>query len=271
MLKRFLLAAIVSLIVLSSQIAVAADIDWNSVPQFSNKAQLARYFENKSRQGFTEFNFILPSMKVNNQSELDRLCSEFQNNFIAIAPHADLVTILGTGRFTYRMLNEYPGTRVANAYRSQDKYQAWLNLTADEQKLYNIAVGIVDEANKRSSAVEKACYIHNEICKRVKDWKSHTNENAIGALVIGITNCQGFADSFYMLCRMCNLDVVRIHGLLNGETHAWNVINFGDGKFYFVDVLYDYQHNSFECFKVGRADMEKLNYKCEWGIIPNLQ
>ncbi|MBR0061822.1 MAG: hypothetical protein IJP68_10135 [Selenomonadaceae bacterium] len=59
--------------------------------------------------------------------------------------------------YTY-YLNELPGTRVANAYLSGDKSK----LTAEEQQLYNVAVGIVTEANKYSSEIEKERYIHDE-------------------------------------------------------------------------------------------------------------
>ena len=272
MIQRFLIAAIVGFLVLTSQIASAADIDWNSAPRICSKAEFARYIEEGRRNGQTVFPMIITNkLFVNTQAELNALNQKLFLDRLAGAPYAisDMYGN-GTGRITYK-ITEYPGTRVANAYLSRNQYESWLELTNEEKQLYNIAVSIVDEANKHLSVAEKVRYIHKAICNRIKEYKSHTNEDAIGALVIGVTNCQGISDSFYALCRMCNFDVIRVHGLLNGEPHAWNAIDFGDGKFYFVDVLYDYQHSSLDCFKATRTDMIRLNYDCEWEIIPNLQ
>ena len=59
---------------------------------------------------------------------------------------------------------------------------------------------------------------------------------ALGALVDGKANCQGYTDAFYMLGRMCGLDVGRIGGTAFGGGHEWNTITYKDGKTYFIDV-----------------------------------
>ena len=273
--KKFFTAVILAVFIFSAQIAFAADVDWNSVPRINSKAQLATYIENGRRSGQTEFNFVLTNFKLSNNKEiadkeLDRLVNEYCYSF-ATAPSVNLVGVMGTGQLTYRILKEYPGTRVANAYFSREPHMAWKNLTNEEQKLYNIAVRIVDKANKLSSEKEKARYIHDEICKHVKRYESHTNEDAIGALIVGITNCQGFTDAFYMLGRMCGLNVRKIGGRLNkNDVHAWNWITFVDGKSYCVDVTVDDTNNSHEYFLATYETM-KQNHECDWSIIPNLQ
>ena len=81
-------------------------------------------------------------------------------------------------------------------------------------------------------------------------------------------NCEGYADSFYMLGRMCNLDVRRIYGTAKGSDgqwggHAWNWITFSNGKSYCVDVTHG-------IFKATYEDI-KNNHWCDWSVIPNLQ
>ena len=188
---------------------------------------------------------------------------------IAPAPTSNLFTPpqWGTGQYIYTITTEYPGTHVANAYLSKNQYQAWLNLNYEEQELFNIAVGIVDEANKRPSEEEKARHIYNRI-REIAHYKSHTNPDAIGALVKKETNCAGFTDAFYMLGRMCNLQVGRINGTaIDGYGqwggHGWNWITFSDGKSYCIDVTHG-------IFKATYEDI-KNNHRCEWEIIPNLQ
>ena len=98
------------------------------------------------------------------------------------------------------------------------------------------------------------------------------NKTAIGALIDGYAQCQGFTDAFYMLGRMCGLNVGRIGGTKdNGKIlHAWNWITFSDGKSYCVDVTLDDGYNYDKWFLSTYEDM-KSNYWCEWSIIPNLQ
>ena len=266
MLKRFFVALIVGLFVLSSQIAAAEDYDWSQAPRIGTKAELARYVENERHKGNTTFTIILTnSLVIYNQSELQKLCDSVSNLVIA---NIQLESYgLGSGRVLFKITKEYPGTHVANAYLNGDKSK----LTNEELDLYDIAVGIVAEANKRQSEIEKARYIHDEICRRVKGYKveNDRNKTAIGALIDGYAHCQGFADAFYMLGRMCGLDVVRIGGTFQGESHAWNFITFSDGKTYCVDVTGTF--NSKSSMELLTFETMKPRYSCEWEIIPNLQ
>lgn len=262
MFKKFFVAVILGLLVISSQIVSAADVDWNSAPRIGSKAQFARYIESERRKGNTRFRIVL----TNGFKIMDK--EHFANLALCLGVNGSWHDNLdGTMQIDYK-ITEYPGTRVANAYRNGDTS----NLTADEKKLYRLAVGIVNEANKRTSEVEKARYIHDEICKRVIKYQSHTNEDAIGALVIGITNCNGYTDAFYMLGRMSGLNVGRIRGTINNGTtnHGWNWITFKDGKSYCVDVTLDDTQNSTEWF-LANFEIMRCNHVCEYEIIPNLQ
>ena len=271
--KKFFTAVILAVFILSAQIAFAADVDWNSAPRINSKAQLANYIENGRRKGQTEFNFVITYVKLNNEDEFNNWLKEF-NEYIVVVQHYNYNRVgFGTVGFIFKITNEYPGTRVANAYLSRNKEQAWMNLTAEEQKLYNIAVGIVDEAKKRNSEVEKARYIHDEICKRVLQYKNENerDKTALGALIDGYAQCQGYSDAFYMLGRMCGLNVCRIGGIVDGRSgHAWNFITFSDGKSYCVDVTMDDTYN-YDRWFLATYEQMKSTYSCEWSIIPNLQ
>ena len=270
--KKFFTAVILAVFILSAQIA-AADVDWNKAPIFVTKDQLATYIENGRRKGQTTFYFIFLSEKISNQVEFNNFNFELAQ-YIAPAPnvHLELVTF-GTGKFICKITKDFPGNHVANAYLSREPHIAWKNLTNEEQKLYNIAVGIVDEANKRNSEVEKARYIHDEICKRVLQYTNENDRNktAVGALIDGYAQCQGYSDAFYMLGRMSGLKVGRIHGTLNGTPHAWSWITFSDGKTYCVDVTNGFNTKTPYLFCATKERMEQVGNRCDWSIIPNLQ
>ena len=273
MLKRFIVSFVMCLLVLSSQIVSAADIDWDSVPRIGSKAELAKYIEDGRRNGQTEFHFVLTNKLKTSKEEFDngfeeRAGKQFMKMaYVLVANIHGTHFTDGTVQMTCK-ITEYPGTRVANAYLSGDTS----NLTAEEQNLYNIAVGIVNEANKRSSEREKARYIHDVICDSVKEFKNENerNKTAVGALIDGYAQCQGYSDAFYMLGLMSRLNVCRIGGYFNKEPHVWNWIMFSDGKSYCVDVTNGYITKSDYLFCATKERMEKT-HSCEWEIIPNLQ
>lgn len=260
MLKRCLLAVIVALLVTSSQIAAAEDYDWSQAKRIGTKAELARYIENERCNGNTKIRVIFTGERITGD-ELGYLvpCLDVKGNCYYMYDR--------TTRINCEIV-EYPGTHVANAYRSGDISK----LNVEEKKLYRLAVKIVAKANKRSSEKEKAEYIHKVICDSVHGKnKNKRNETAIGALIDHYANCEGFTDAFYMLGRMAGLNVGRIGGYINGnEGHAWNWITFADGKTYCVDVTLDNRYNTHEWF-LATFEVMKRHHSCEWEIIPNLQ
>ena len=273
MLKKFFVAVIVDLLLMSMQIASAADVDWDSAPRIGSKAELATYIEEGRRRGQTEFHFVLTNELKTSKEEFDNGFTELAGKQfikIALVQHVNIHGTHftdGTIQMTCK-ITEFPGTHVANAYLNGDTSK----LTPEERKLYRIAVRIVNKANKHSSEREKARYIHDEICKRVKGYKDENerNKTAVGALIDGYAQCQGFTDAFYMICRMSGLNVGRIYGSYLVEPHTWNFIMFSDGKSYCIDVTNGFNSKSLYLFCATRERMEKT-HSCEWEIIPNLQ
>ena len=88
MIQRFLIAAIAGFLVLTSQIitsnASAADIDWDSVPHFANKAELATYIENGRRKGQTEFHFVFLGENISNKADSIIFLENFLNTLLPL-------------------------------------------------------------------------------------------------------------------------------------------------------------------------------------------
>ena len=265
--KKFFAVMIVAVLMLTARIAAAVPVDWSKAPRIGTKAELARFVEGERRNGETTFCVVLTNgLKTEDHKEFLSL---------APAPHVDISWTYrgdGTAYVTYR-IKEYPGTRVANAYLCGNT--DWLS--RDELKLYDIAVGIVDEAKKFSSPADKERYIYEAVCKRATFYSEDNMKNlpnfvtAIGALVDGRANCQGYADAFYMLGRMCGLNVGRIIG--NDDTHAWNWIEL-DGKVYCVDTTKgDTLIDGVTSYVYFNAPLEIMRdeHVWEWDVIPALQ
>lgn len=267
MFKKFFVVVILSLLLMSSQIVAAEDVNWDSVPHFSNKAELATYIENGRRKGQTEFHFVFLGEKISNKAEFDDFNFELAQ-YIAPAPNVHLELVrYGTGQFICKIRKDYPGTHIANAYLSGNTS----DLTSEELELYNLAVSIVNEANKRSSEVEKARYIHDVICDSVNyENENERNKTALGVLIDHKAQCQGYSDAFYMLGVMSRLNVRRIGGKFDGGVHVWNTITLSDGRTYCVDVTMDDGHHTDEWF-LATFEVMKRHHTSEWEVITNLQ
>lgn len=271
MLKKFFFAAIVAVLMLSSQIVSAAN-DVIEIYYIYNKAELFRHIEDERRLGHTEMHVLLAG-----GFKLEQLRDSDGKNFTELANLLTVARVVmnvetyladGSEELTFT-ITEYPGTRVANAYLRGNKD----GLTMDEVQLYDKAVEIVNEAKKRPSILAQEHYIHNEICRRVS-YEVDKN-TAISALVYGKADCDGYADTFYMLCRMMGWNVGRIFG----GNHAWNWIDFGDGKVYCVDVQRDDEY--FDFGKHGKAngylyfnapeEIIAVNHTWDRELLPNLQ
>lgn len=138
---------------------------------------------------------------------------------------------------------DYPGTRILRALRANDLSA----LTGDERRAAQLAVEIVENARAEASdalALERA--LHDWLCENV----DYTNGEmtvpdvprfcgALGALLDGEANCQGYSDAFYLLAGLAGFEVRHQNGTdASGAAHTWNVIRL-NGKWYIVDVTHD--------------------------------
>lgn len=214
-------------------LAATTDIDWDTAPRFNNQRDLANYLNECRKNLVTSIPVVVTGG-----------FKPATDDLVKIVPVLTLryTTYGNTGRILYEITN-YPGERVAYAYLHGDNSF----LTAEEMELYKIAVHLVNEAkyNSVNNPLYEELAIHDAITGRVTYFNEEPQpelarfKTAIGALIDGQANCQGYSDAFYMLGNMCGFNVEKILGYANNEHHSWNMINFGDGKNYFVDVTFD--------------------------------
>ncbi|MBR4903118.1 MAG: hypothetical protein IKZ53_00435 [Selenomonadaceae bacterium] len=210
-------------------------IDWSSAPTFNNQPDFIRYL----RDCRIDLEETLPVV--------------FTNGFKPDVNDAIKVVPTWYMEWTYKSLDskttaylfeisEYPGERVAWAYKNGDN--SFLN--EDEMKLYNLAVKIVNDAkNFSNNLLWQELYIHDRITELATYYTEKPQpayarfQTAIGALIDGKANCQGYTDAFYMLGNMCGIKVGKVNGYANNGMHTWNTVNFNDDRTYFTDVTWD--------------------------------
>lgn len=275
MIKKFFAAMILAVFMLSSRLACAdIPIDWSKVKRVSSKADLARYIEDSRKDGDNVLPVILTNGLTISVQEFITLCPSSVVSQRIVANDGQNMQVIF-------QIKDYPGTRVANAYLSGNT--DWLS--SEEKQLYNAAVAIVNEANKRDNDLGKELYIYEHIMNNATYLTGDMNNQprfvtAMGVLLDGKANCQGYSDAFYMLGRMCGLNVGRIGGQAGGGGHEWNTITFDDGKTYFVDTTWDdsnirfggfRNYNSYLYFNAP-VEIMQATHSWDWSLAPaNLQ
>lgn len=97
--------------------------------------------------------------------------------------------------------------------------------------------------------LQVATYIHDRLCRGIQytvDESVDEDDTAIGALLNGEANCDGYADAFYLVGSLAGLTVTYQHGeslddednYWKDETHLWNLLQL-DGTWRLVDVTWD--------------------------------
>lgn len=168
-----------------------------------------------------------------------------------------------------RVSPRYPGTRIVNAMREEN----WLDLNHRERETLSAALDLA-EACRRDDPLETALLIHDALCKRIvytDDDSTDEDDNAIGALLDGRANCDGYADAFYLAGTLAGLEVRYQHGNSRQQeadrssgdvSHMWNLIRI-DGTWRMVDVTWDDQESRtvHNWFNIG-ADRARQTH--EW-------
>ncbi len=224
--------------VLPASAALAAPLYQRSTdaPSFTSVEEMQDYLLQCVDQRMQTVTFYMdPSLDKISAGEFCRLASLFfcSSNYSA-----------STGRYELQ-ITYYPGTRIADAYASGDLS----GLTAEERQTLEKAQQVVQQAVSESKTnLILELKLHDWICANVSYTTADTDFTqlsdapraltAVGALLDGQANCQGYSDAFYLLGTMAGLHVDRMSGFAGEDRHMWNTIEL-DGRWLVVDVTGD--------------------------------
>ena len=133
----------------------------------------------------------------------------------------------------------YPGAKIIKAVEKND----FSSLTDEENLLYEEALKIACPIKEKYAGEENGeIMMLKEIVKAVCERTSYTTEGgdehntAVGALLNGKCDCDGYADAMYLLGRLAGLEI----GYQYGKTkdmgvHMWNIVRIED-EWYFTDA-----------------------------------
>ena len=177
------------------------------------------------------------------------------------APLNDAATVAGMisnmGIMTLSFDHDYARRRVRitdiGYYPGFKAAQAWtLNrmdlLNEQEKDLLALAEEMVSKARSEAqSSYEMLLRLHDLLIERaeyVRGDSAWTDvDTAVGALMNGQADCDGYADAFYLLCTLAGFPVRLQHGKtidFDGTElwHKWNAV-YMNGQWHHVDVTWD--------------------------------
>ena len=167
----------------------------------------------------------------------------------------------------------YEGKRIVHAWRQGTVS----SLTAREQETLQTALRMTEGI--RGTELEREKAVHDLLCEHVTYYTNASGGHqdfdcAVGAIMNGLADCDGYADAFYLLGSLVGLEVRYQHGDAVPDTdlaedgserntqaggHMWNLIRL-DGKWVMVDVTWDDQEKDgifYVYFNTGAAPEAK--------------
>ena len=215
----------------------------NNNGKINTRLELTHALESYTERGITEFTLNLsPSLMADVKANLDNGWFDearancgirfFRYNYYE-----------RSGEFRFSDIEYRVAVRILNAYRNGTVSE----LTARESKTLDTALDIVRKAPSEELAREQ--YLHDTLCNMVS---YYTNDNAyeekdqaIGALLNGKADCDGYSEAFYLLCNLAGIPARFQHGdtfekddQFSEATHMWNLVKV-KGRWVMVDVTWD--------------------------------
>lgn len=178
----------------------------------------------------------------------------------------------GAGRIALSDIRYRAGFKMLRAYRTGN-YQA---LTQREYDTLAFAVNTLNSGGVPNDLLGAERWIHDYLCDHItytiNDY-SEEDDCAIGALLSGQANCDGYSDAFYLLGSLLGMEIRCQSGdalRTDGDTgHMWNLIRLND-EWYMVDVTWNDSENKDPAHIWYNIGADFARYSHTWQDYPGL-
>ena len=210
-------------------------------PRITTREQFASAFDAHISRGETSFDLYLnETMMKDVVDHMDGWVTEVRSNcgtrYISYRYYER------TGQFHVNEVEHRVALRILRAWKTGDTSA----LTAREKQTLTEAQRIVNAAPQGAMARER--YLHDYLCDKVTYYTNSNDyeekDQAIGALLNGKADCDGYSEAFYLLCNMAGIPARFQHGDTYEKndqydaTHMWNLVQIY-GNWVMVDVTWD--------------------------------
>lgn len=150
-----------------------------------------------------------------------------------------------SSKITLSEIRYRAGHKIYQAYRKGN----YSSLSQREYDTLLFAVNAINAGNMPGDILGAEKWIHDYLCDRVTytiDDFSNEDDCAVGALLNGRANCDGYADAFYLMGSLVGMEIRCQSGdalRADGDAgHMWNLIRLNN-DWYMVDVTWNDSDN----------------------------
>ena len=179
----------------------------------------------------------------------------------------EITTSEDTHLINIRISKLFPGKSIVLAVLSGNTG----NLSSREKKTLEAASSAAAAAQD-PDPLQTAKAIHDWLCERISYYEDETtdeDDTAIGAILNGKANCDGYSDAFYLIGSLAGLNVRYQHGnsldkrspdSRTSVSHLWNLLEI-NGIWRMVDVTWDDEEEgwSYIWFNAGRDTASRMH------------
>lgn len=178
----------------------------------------------------------------------------------------DITTSEATHLINIRINRLFSGKAILLAVLSGDTG----SLGSREMQTLEAAAAIASAAQD-PDPLQTAKAIHDRLCENITyldDETTEEDDTAIGAILNGEANCDGYSDAFYLIGSLAGLNVRYQHGdsldkrsdSRTSVSHLWNLLEIG-GVWHMVDVTWDDEEYgwSYIWFNIGRDTASRMH------------
>ena len=105
-----------------------------------------------------------------------------------------------------------------------------------QQKIDKV-VNEIYEVIKDFDDYNKSKYVYTYLAQNITYGEGDNMYNMCGALIDGITKCDGYTKAYLYIMQKCGVEVGYICGEGKGDLHAWNIVKI-NGDWYYVDCTW---------------------------------
>ncbi len=229
-----------------------SDISYTTYPSVASMEELRDFIIDHREAAITEFSFIYAG---NDKIEPLMLAEIYGASHISWSKKGDIYHVTVT---------EFPGNRIVKAYQTGDDSA----LNAEEKEALQRAVALLEEITAQTEdSWELERLIYETLCGEITYYTDKQMENtdkerpryvsAVGALVDGLANCQGYTDAFYTLGTMAGFRIGRLAVDTPTMGHMVNTICLND-QWYIVDVTYGDSNEGTINYRLFNAGMDMV-------------
>ena len=214
------------------------------------RVDFIRAIEKHTALGDTEYKLTLsPALLKDVESNLDGWVSEARSNAGMRSYSYSFNRFSGT--LTLSDIEYRTAVRILQACRTGNTG----DLAPREKQTLDKAISIVQSAP--AEELERERYLHDTLCASVEYYTDEETyaekDQAVGALLNGKADCDGYSEAFYLLCNLAGIPARFQHGDTFEKPddypeakHMWNLVCIYD-SWVMVDVTWDDADTAYDC------------------------